>query len=141
MPSARIPIEQTFFGFTVAVTNVAVPIAPNLDVSSMIDSFFICNFSTNANSVFFGDQNVTITTGIEILTSSTIQFVIQQERQFYELQEPAIGAVETIGLLGGCQVHSNPIMIPIKVWRLANCFLIASVAGPTNVSVLALRNV
>jgi hypothetical protein len=128
-------IEQTFFNVSVSVPATGVPIAP-LDVTSMIQTILLCNPSTNTNSIFFGDINVTTATGIELLAGTSVQLMIDQERQLYEIQDPDLISAQ-IALCG----KISPIGIPVICWKPQNLFLIAPVAGPTIVSAMFFRNV
>jgi hypothetical protein len=137
----RPPLEQTFFNFTVLVGTVPTPIAPTIDISSMIQAFSICNSTFNANPVYFGDVGVTassagsIGTGMEINPGTTRDFRITEDRQLYELQDPDLLTLEVIA----CQKHDG-VSIPVLCWRLSQCFLIVA-AGTQTVSIQVFRNV
>jgi hypothetical protein len=141
MMPPRGPLEQTFFNFTVVVGTVPTPIAPTIDISSMIQSFSICNSQFNANPVYFGDAGVTSSsagvfgTGIEIVPGTTRDFLIQEDRQLYELQDPELLSLE----VAACQKHDG-IAIPVICWRLSQCFLICAAATIT-VSIQVFRNI
>jgi hypothetical protein len=147
MPGIRAPIEQTFFNTTLIVQTTPTPLNASIDLSSMIQAFTVCNPSFNSASVFIGDAGVSassagsIGTGIEILTSTSQTFEILQDRQMYELQDPAINMAEQIlsSAGSGCQ-KVDPIYIPVIAWKPNNIFLICAVATVT-VSVMFFRNV
>lgn len=128
-------IEQTFVSGSIGVTASAQPIS-NLDLSSMCQAFIICNPSSNTQSVFWGDQNVTTTTGIEITPGSAPLFSVGGIRQLYELQDPMRIAASA----AACQVAPD-VAIPVVCWYPAHINIIAAVAGPTVVSLLFFRNV
>jgi hypothetical protein len=137
MPNVRVPLEQTFNGFAVSVTNNAAPIS-NLDLTNLVSSFFISNPSTNTNSVWIGDSNVSINTGLEITAGSGPQFfAIEDQRQLYELQNPLIKIYEG----EACQAYPNPDFIPLVVWNPQHWFIITNVAGPVVVTFMPFRNV
>jgi hypothetical protein len=143
MAEIRQPIEQLFVTFPLVVNSVPTPLSAALDINAYVQSFDICNPSANTASVFWGDGQVTASTagsigsGIEILTGTTQTFVIRQERQIYELQDPAI----VIATKEACDVI-HPQMIPVVVWNPSNFFLIATAAAaPVTVSCAIFRNV
>src|ERR1700688_1698585 len=86
----RVPIEQTFFNFPLVVGVVPTPVSSQIQLGSLIASMIFSNPSTNANSVFLGDQNVSLTSGIEIVVGSSPILSIQQTRQLYEVQDPTM---------------------------------------------------
>lgn len=138
MPAVnRTPIEQTFFSQSVLVSNVTpTPFANNLTITSLMQTIFICNPSSNTNSVFFGDNNVSTTQGQEIVAGTgPIAIIIQQGRQLYELQDPEMITAQATA----CQ-PMDPTSIPLVVWNPSNMFLIAATA-PTTVALLFFRNV
>jgi hypothetical protein len=141
MPISRPPIEQSFFNTKLAVATTPTPLNTALDLNSLIQAFIICNPSFNANSVFFGDSNVTassagptIGTGLEIAVGLSREFRIIQDRQLYELQDPEMLMAQQ----ALCQ-SLTPNAIPIIVWKPNNIYLIAAVA--TTVSLCFFRNV
>jgi hypothetical protein len=136
MASTRIPLEQTFSQTSLSVTNSAIPIS-NLDLTQLITAFLISNPSTNANSVFIGDVNVSITNGIEIPVGSAPLFDIEDVRQLYEIQNPAMQLWE----FANCKSYPNPDLIPIICWNPSHWFVIAPVAGPTVVGATFFKSV
>jgi hypothetical protein len=139
----RQPLEQLFVTFTISVNSVPTPLSPPIDINAYVQSFTLCNPSVNTASVFWGDGQVTssiagvIGTGIELLTGTSQAFVIRQERQFYELQEPELLTAQK----ELCQVI-DPKMIPVVVWNPQNFFLVATVAAaPVVISCCLFRNV
>lgn len=143
----RQPIEQLFVTFPLTVNTVPTPLNPSQDINSYIQSFFVCNPSFNANSVFWGDNQVsassagpTIGSGIEIVAGTTQSFVISEERQFYEIQD-SLNDILTmlVSQATQCNVQSNIMKIPVIVWNPANFYLVA--AATTTVSVAIMRSV
>ena len=132
----RTPVEQTFVSISVSVPNTIVPMATQYQLPSLIQSMLICNPSSNGNSVFFGDQNVTTTSGIEVIAGTAINLAIVQERQLYEIQDPALLQAQMIGC-----ATITPVSIPIVVWNPSDFYFIAGVAGPTVIAVMLFRNV
>jgi hypothetical protein len=132
----RIPLEQTFSMGSLGVSNTAQPISP-LDITSLIQAFMISNPSSNANSVFLGDQSVSTTNGIEIPPGAAPLFNINNVRQLYEIQNPQIKTWETMN----CTPYQDPDFIPFICWNPSHFYLIASVAGPTNVGMIFFKNV
>ena len=142
----REPIEQLFVNYTVAVATTPTQLNPSMDISAYVQSFFICNPSFNANNVFWGDGQVTassagnIGTGIEIIAGTTQQFIILQDRQFYEIQDSINDIIAFLSSqVKGCTIQSSVMKVPVVVWNPANFFLVAAVA--TTVSVSVMRNV
>jgi len=141
MAIIRPTIEQTFFNISVSVTNTVTSLQAQIQEPSMIQAFMLCNPSSNANSVFFGDQNVSTTTGIELVTGSSIFFNIIQDRQMYELQDLGVKETEVLLALAQQCADITPIGIPVIVWNPSNIWLIAGVAGPTLINAMLFRNV
>lgn len=143
MAEIRQPLEQLFVNFSIAVQSVPTPLAAAIDINAYVQSFILCNPSVNTASVFWGDGQVTssiagsIGTGIELLSGTSQSFIIRQERQFYELQEPELITAQK----EACQVLT-PQMIPVIVWNPQNFFLIATAAAaPVTISCCLFRNV
>lgn len=139
----REPVEQLFVTTNIIVQATPTPIGPALDISAYVQTFFLCNPSFNANSVFWGDNQVTasaagsIGTGIELLTGTSQKFVIRQERQLYEVQDPAI----LIAQKELCKAL-DPTLIPVVVWNPQNIFVIAAAAAaPVTISACFFRSV
>jgi hypothetical protein len=116
---------------TVAVTPTPLDSNQNAQ-TSYIDSFLVCLFSTAANSVFLGDNTVTLTNGMEIPPGVTIQLSITNERPKYEVQYPVLDVAQALT----CQ-RQEPVQIPFIYWDLSQLYLIA--AAPTNVIVVPFR--
>ena len=142
----REPIEQLFVNFTLAVATTPTPLNPSQDINSYIQSFYVCNSSFNANSIFWGDGQVTahsagsIGTGIEIPVGTTQQFLILQDRQLYEIQDSVNDILAFLtSQVPNCTVQSSTMKVPVIVWNPANFFLIAAVATTASISVM--RNV
>lgn len=128
-------VEQQFLNITVALAaaNIAQPIKSNGALTDLIVSFVVSVPSTAANSVFLGDQNVTTSTGIEILPGAPLLFTIDQTRQLYELQSPLEDLVRKVA----CNTQLQPEKIPFVCWNLANVYLVASAA--TNLAVMPFK--
>lgn len=131
-------IEQTFFGVAVTgITNtVAVQLSNALSLPNMIQTILLCNPSTSGSNVFFGDSNVSTTTGIELISGTSVMLLIEQERQLYEVQDPDLLSAQ----IAACS-PIKPVAIPVIVWNPQNLWIIAPVAGPISISALLFRNV
>ena len=121
-------IVQQFRTFAFAVGTTALPIEPTVDKSQLITTIVISNPIAGV-SVFWGNQGVTPTTGLEILPGTTPVFEIFQEgRQLYEVQAPLLD------IDSGLQCRNiQPEAIPFIVWSPANMYLVAG--GATTVSI------
>lgn len=141
----RLPIEQTVVSLAIAVGTGPTPIAQSISTTSMIQSILVCNFSTNANSLFFGDNNVTTATGAEIVVGTSYMFVIEQDRQLYELQDVVLQLAQMVAMITGAQMgcapqgQIDPISIPVVVWNPQNLYLVAAAAQPASLQLF--RNV
>lgn len=136
MGSPRIPLEQTFSQTQLSVTNVATPIS-NLDLTQLITAFMISNFSANVNSVWIGDVNVSVTNGIEITVGSAPIFDIEDVRQLYEIQNPAMKLWE----FANCTGYPQPDLIPIICWNPSHWYIVTNVAGPVACSATFFKSV
>lgn len=129
----RPTVVQQLGQSVVAVGLTPTPLSSNPALQlAYIDSFIICVYSTAANSVFFGDGTVSITTGIEIPAGVSIQFAISNERQLYELQNPLLSmqaAMECDKVKGE--------EIPFVYWDMSQLFLVAAAA--TNAIVMPFK--
>lgn len=122
--------EATSFSLSVAVT--PTPIAPQLGLTSMIDSFIVTIPSTAANSVFMGfDAGVTTTTGLELLAGTSENFRIDQGgRQLYELQFPLMD------LRNDKLCKTDPLeQIPYVVWDMSQVYLVAAAITVVTIAV------
>lgn len=131
-------IEQTFFGVSITgITNtVAVQLSNAISLPNMIQTILLCNPSTSGSNVFFGDANVSTSTGIELVSGTSVALIIEQERQLYEVQDPDLLAAQMIAC-----ATIKPVSIPVIVWNPQNLWIIAPVAGPISVNALLFRNV
>lgn len=123
-------VKQEATTFLLAVQVTPTPIAPQLGLTSMIDSFIVTVPVAAANSVFLGfDAGVTITTGLELIAGTSSNFVIDHEgRQLYELQYPLMDIRNT----GMCK-NDPAEQIPLVVWDMSQVYLVA--AAITNVTI------
>ena len=121
-------IVQQFRTFSFAVGVAPLPIEPTVDKTQLITSIAITN-PIGGISVFWGNQGVTPTTGLEILPGTTPLFEIFQEgRQLYELQ------ALLMDIDAGLQCRQiQAEAIPFTVWSPANMYLVST--APTTVSV------
>jgi len=123
-------LKQEFTTFPLTVQTTGTPVNANMGITAMVDSFMITVPAGTANSVFLGgDQGVTITSGIELLAGTTVQFLINHDgRQQYELQAPLID----IATIVACRDYI-PEAIPFVVWDMSSIFLVA--VAPTAITV------
>lgn len=126
-------IEQNFTQFALTVGIVPTPIGPAFSQAAMVDSFVICLPAAAANEVYFGDESVTIATGLEIGIGLSVTFATDNMRQLYELQMPML---RYLGVLFRQLVLAD--MIPFTVWNLSRTFLVAT--APTTVRVIIFRS-
>ena len=121
-------VTQQFITLSVSVTTSPLPLATTVNKEQLITSFVISNPSTGS-SVFIGNQGVSTTSGLEVIAGTTPVFEILQEgRQLYELQEPALDIVS------GQQCRRvEAFGIPFIVWDMTQWFVVA--AANTTISV------
>jgi hypothetical protein len=123
----RPTVPQQLNQFVCSVGLTPTPISSNPALTSAyIDSLLICVYSTAANSVFFGDQTVTITNGMEIPPGVTVQFSISNERVLYELEMPILPAASKIVC-----APMPETQIPFVYWDMSQLYLIAAAATNT----------
>lgn len=134
MQVVRNIVYQPFSTFVIAVAVTPTPIFPVQTKSDLIDSFVLSLDAAAANNVFIGDQGVTIASGLEIIAGGgPIQFVIRNQAQHYEIQEPVLAIAETLQ----CK-SANVVSIPFIIWDLSQIYLVAAAA--TNVRCAAFRS-
>ena len=122
-------VTQQFITFSVSVTTSPLPLTTTVNKEQLITSFIISNPSTGI-SVFIGNQGVSTTTGLEVIAGTTPVFEILQEgRQLYELQEPALDIVS------GQQCRRvEAFGIPFIVWDMTQWFVVAAAATTISVA-------
>jgi len=133
-------VTQPIITFPLAVTGVApaIVISPTLDKSKLITTFIVSN-PVGGSSVYIGGAGVTATgttQGLEIQPGTAPAFVIQQERQLYEIQS----LNSLIAKLINCQVPALEI-IPFKVWDLTTLFLFSANVAGSQVTIAAFPEV
>lgn len=129
----RPTVPQQLNQAVIAVAVTPTPLSSNPALTlAYIDSFLLCVYTTAANSVFFGDQSVTTTNGMEIPAGVTVQFSISNERQLYELQLPLLPVASQI--VCAAMPQSD---IPFVYWDLSQLYLVA--AAPTNVVIIPFK--
>lgn len=115
----RTPVKQEFYNYALTVGTVPTPIsfaAQQADLSALIDTIIFSLVSTAARSVFFGGPNVTTTNGLEIRVGKSYVLGINNTRQLYEVQGPLIDM----------NCDTVPVAIPIAVWDISECYLVAA---------------
>jgi hypothetical protein len=114
-------VYQIFTTFALTVGTVATQISTAFTKVDLIDSFAVSLDAAAANNVFIGDQGVTVNTGLEIVRGSgPVNFVIRNQWQQYDLQEPLVTENEAIL----CQPVA-PRPIPFIIWDLSQIYLVA----------------
>ena len=127
-------VYQPIDTFVLPVQITPTPLSGVFTKVDLIDSFILSLDAAAANNVFLGNSNVTINTGIEIVAGAgPINFIIENQRQHYELQEPLLAIAATLQ----CE-QSMPRSLPFIVWDLAQIYLVAVAA--TNVRVSPFRS-
>lgn len=124
----RTVLAQQFTTFAFTVPTVAAPLAPSVPINALVDTFIITVPATAANSVFLGsDAGVTITTGLELLAGTTVQFKIDHDgRQLYELQGPLKEVRDAVK----CK-DSIADDIPFVVWDVSLSVYLVAAANTT----------
>lgn len=126
-------IDQNFTQFAITVGIVPTPIGPAFSQSAMIDTFVVCVPAAAVNEVYFGDESVTVGTGLEIGIGLSDTFGTDNLRQLYELQNPILRFMSN---------YFRTLMvadeIPFTVWNLSRCFLVA--VAPTTVRIIVFRS-
>ena len=120
------------FPLPVGTSATAIANSPNL-VDAYIDSIFVNIPSAAANPVFFGMNNVTIATGLELQPGLIINFALNNERQLYELQYPILDIATAMK----CETQV-PDRLPVVVWDPSQLFLVAAAA--TDVRIALFKN-
>jgi len=116
-------LELTFTNIAISVVaNVAQPLKANGALPDMIESFILSVPSTAANSVFIGDVNVSLTSGVEVVPGAPLFFSLNQIRQMYEVQAPA----EILAKTAGCEPDYLSEAIPFICFNLFNMWVVAS---------------
>jgi hypothetical protein len=132
MPNRPV-LYQTYTTRSLTVLTTPTPIGQNNSITELINSIVISVPASAANNVFFGDSNVTTTSGVELVRGAgPIEFVIEDERMLYELMQPTIKMAEIMG----CD-KLIPADVPFVAWDLSQIFLIA--AANTTVSIATFR--
>lgn len=127
-------VYQTFTTFALTVGTVATQISTAFTKVDLIDSFAISLDAAAANNVFIGDIGVTVNTGLEIVRGSgPVNFIIRNQPQQYDLQEPLLIIAETMQ----CQGPVAPRVIPFIIWDLSQICLVA--AANTQVRIAPFR--
>jgi hypothetical protein len=113
------PVKQEFYNYALSVGTVPTPIslaAQQADLSALIDTMIFSLVSTAARSVFFGGSNVTTGNGWEIRAGKSYMLGINNTRQLYEVQSPLIDM----------NCNSVPVGIPLAVWDISDCYMVAA---------------
>jgi hypothetical protein len=129
---ARQLLYQPFNPQVLAVQATPTPFSSLQLQQAYIDTILLTVYTTAANSVFFGDQSVTVTNGIEIPAGTTIQLSISNERPLYEIQNPLIAMVAKV-----LCIAVQPFEVPFIYWDVAQLYAVA--AAPTNMIVTAVK--
>ena len=116
-------VFQPFESYSVNVLTTPTQLNDSVKLTKMdlIDSFVLSVDSGAANNIFIGGPSVTVTNGIEIVRGAgPVLFLIKNQEQQYELQEPAVAIAETL------QCTPNiPRALPFIVWDFSQLYVIA----------------
>jgi len=129
-------VYQPFESFSVSVLTTPTPLNTSIQFTKMdlIDSFVVSVDAAAANNVFIGGPGVSLTSGLEIVRGAgPVEFVIENQKQHYEIQEPVISITETLQC-----TPKEPRSIPFIVWDLSQVSMIA--VAVTNVRVATFRS-
>ncbi len=130
-------VVQPFETFVLAVqvTPTQLSTALAFTKADLIDSFVLSLDAGAANNVFLGGPGVTVANGLEIVAGAgPAEFIIENQNQHYELQEPIIAIAESL------QCAPNPSRaIPFVIWDFTQIYLVA--AAITNVRIAPFRSV
>ena len=127
---------QNFETFVLAVQVTPTQLSTVLSFTKqdLIDSFTLSLDAGAANNVFIGGPGVTIANGLEIVRGAgPVDFIIENQKQHYELQEPVIAIAETLQC-----APNQPRQIPFIVWDFSQIYLVATAI--TNVRVAPFRS-
>jgi hypothetical protein len=114
-------VYQPFDQFAITVGVTPTPISTIFTKSDLIDSFIVSVDAGAANNIFIGNQGVTVNTGIEIVAGGGgVNFIIENQNQHYEIQDPVIQIAEMLK----CN-NVDQIDIPFIVWDLSQIYLVA----------------
>jgi hypothetical protein len=130
-------VTQPFETFALAVQVTPTQIATVLSFTKqdLISSFVISVDAGAANNVFIGGPGVTVLNGLEIVAGAgPVEFIIENQNQHYEMQEPIIAIAETLQCM-----PNQPRQIPFIVWDFSQIYLIA--IAITNVRIAPFRSV
>jgi len=128
--------EGDAFAFAVPVAPAA-PLAPQLGLGSMIDSFMITVPAGAANSIFLGfNAGVIVGNGIELLVGTTVNFRIDHDgRQLYEIQNLLTHINNAV-----CGAPILPYEeIPLVCWDMSQIYVVAAAA--TNITFATFKTV
>lgn len=120
---ARQLLVQAFNVFPVVVGTNPTPLVTSGGVTAYIEAFVLAVPSTAANSIFLGNQGVTITSGMELVPGEKFGPTLIGQRQLYELQFPLLKIAEALQ----CKLE-QPYEVPYVVWDLTNIYAVAAAA-------------
>jgi hypothetical protein len=131
MQVVRDIVHQPFDTFLIVVGVAPTQILPTQTKADLIDSFVVSVDAGAANNIFIGGNGVTIATGLEIVAGAgPINFLIRQQHQQYELQEPLLATAEILGC-----ARQSARSIPFVIWDLSQVYLIAAAATNARIAV------
>ena len=124
-------VTQPFDHFVVVVGVAPTQILPTQTKADLIDSFVVSVDAAAANNIFIGGNGVTIANGLEIVRGGgPINFIIRQQHQHYELQEPVLAIAEILA----CNNYLARA-IPFIIWDLSQIYLVAAAATNARIAV------
>jgi hypothetical protein len=117
-PYVQQPITQ--FSKTIGTSRIPV-IDDTAFVSGYLDSILIGVPNAASQGIFFGDITVTIGNGFPVEPGSSVNLVLDNQRQLYELQGPLDNITTTLQ----CRTEQG-IDIPVIVFDPSQIFVVAS---------------
>lgn len=129
-PGQRPFVYQNFMQFAITVGTTPVPLIP---LRTEVDTIVFNVISTAANSVFWGGQAVTITTGMEIQPGVPISMGPDNTREQWELQR----VLEYIGAIVARSTGREPLSsyrAPRVVFDASKVFLVAAANTQVNLA-------
>lgn len=122
-------LTQPFNTFVVTVGATPVQLVPNQDKTSLVESFVLSVDAASA-SVFAGDSNVTVGSGLEIVAGGgPALFANRNQWQQYDVMFPLLELTRTLQ----CR-ELQPFNIPYIVWDLSQWYVVCGVASSVRVA-------
>lgn len=121
-------VAQPILNYALTVLITPTPVNVQDFLTAYVDTILVCLPSTAANSIFWGNESVTLASGLEITPGNTVSFATVNERQLYELQKPLLKIA----------CDDTPEGITFVTWNCTSLNLIA--AANTDVRIALFKN-